>query len=68
MKTIQKLLFFAGVVSFLGALLGIGQDIGDILWRLGVAIMLTDLCLALVWRAPGGFPLDSTEHRQGNLP
>ena len=46
-------LFAAGVLSFMGAVVLIGHTLGEILWRLGVAIMLTDLALMKIWPASG---------------
>jgi len=49
MRTAQIGLFVVGVASFVGAIFGIGETLGDILWRLGIAIMLTDLCMIKLW-------------------
>ena len=53
MRTLQIILFVAGALSFLGAVLSIGDELGDILWRLGIAIMLTNLCLIKLWPSRG---------------
>lgn len=48
MRTFQITLFGLAVLSFLAALGFIGDDAGDVLWRLGLALLLTDLvCIQL---------------------
>jgi hypothetical protein len=54
MRTVQLILFGLAVVSFVAALGFIGDDTGDVLWRLGLALLLTDLVCIRLW--PGNRP------------
>jgi len=49
MRTIQVVIFAIGVLSFLISALYIGQEMGDTLWRVGVAAMLIDLAYMRLW-------------------
>ena len=49
MRTLQVVIFCIGVVSFLAALAFVGQDMGDTLWRAGVASLLIDLVVVKLW-------------------
>lgn len=49
MGKIQIAVFIIGLVSFLAALVFIGQDMGDTLWRAGVAAMLVDIAAVRLW-------------------
>jgi hypothetical protein len=49
MRQIQIGVFIVGLVSFLAALFFIGQDLGDTLWRVGVAAMLVDIAAVRLW-------------------
>ncbi len=49
MRIIQIVLFFFSIVSFLATLFFLGQVIGDILWRTGVAALLVDLVCIKLW-------------------
>lgn len=49
MKKFQILLFLLGVASFLSAIFFIGDDMGNTLWRAGVAFMLIDIVWILLW-------------------
>ncbi len=51
MRAFQVLLFALGVAAFLAALAVAGSDLGDILWRVGVALMLVDLVVIKLWPA-----------------
>jgi hypothetical protein len=51
MRTLQFVLFGIGAVSFLAAIFFIGADAGDILWRLGIAVLLLDLVCIQLWSA-----------------
>jgi len=51
MRTLQVVLFVAGLVVFVAALLVAGGVLGDIFWRTGVALMLADLVLMKLWPA-----------------
>lgn len=53
MRTLQIVIFIAGLLSFIVAVASIGQELGDILWRLGIALMLTDLVLLKLWPGRG---------------
>lgn len=57
MRRLQVGLFIVSVVALLAALVVAGRDLGDILWRVGVALLLTDLVAMRLWptpRPPGG--------------
>lgn len=54
MRTLQITLFGLAVLSFLGALGFIGDDTGDVLWRLGLALLVTDIACIHLW--PGRVP------------
>ena len=45
MRQIQITIFVIGLISFIAALFFIGQEMGDTLWRIGVAGMVTDIAL-----------------------
>jgi hypothetical protein len=49
MRQIQIGIFVLGLISFLAAAFFIGQELGDTLWKIGVAAMLIDLVLMKVW-------------------
>lgn len=49
MRSLQVALFVLGAASFLAAAFFIGQGMGDTLWRLGVAAMLTELACIRLW-------------------
>ena len=49
MRQFQVFLFGAGVLAFLGSACFIGSNMGDTLWRTGVAVMLGDLVCMRLW-------------------
>lgn len=49
MRILQTGIFFLGVFCLVAALFFIGDDTADVLWRLSVALMLTDLVLMKLW-------------------
>ena len=49
MRKAQVGVFIIGLASFLAALFFIGQDLGDTLWRAGVAAILVDLAVIKLW-------------------
>jgi hypothetical protein len=49
MKNLQLLLFAVAVVSFVAALFFIGNDMGDTLWRAGMAILFVDTVSLMLW-------------------
>jgi hypothetical protein len=51
MRNLQAAIFIVGVASFLASALFAGQEMGDTLWRAGVAAMLTTLTLRALWPA-----------------
>ena len=57
MRRMQIAFFALGVLSFLAAAALTGNMLGDVFWRAGVAVMLGDIVLALIWprkeAAPG---------------
>jgi hypothetical protein len=55
MRLLQVSLFIVGALSFVTAAAFVGDDTGDVLWRTGVAAMLTDIAGVTLWpsRAEG---------------
>ncbi len=53
MRVMQVGLFVLAVLAFLGALLAVGSELGDILWRVGVAVLLLDLVAMKLWPSTG---------------
>ncbi len=49
MKNLQLFLFAAAVMSFVAALFFIGNDMGETLWRAGMAILLVDTVSLMLW-------------------
>jgi hypothetical protein len=54
MRQLQIAFFGIGVLSFLASAVFAGTQNGDTFWRAGVAFMLGDIALVLLWpRAEG---------------
>jgi preprotein translocase subunit SecF len=51
MQSVRIGLFALGTLSFIVSALFIGQEMGDILWRTGVAAMLVDLVFIRLYPA-----------------
>lgn len=49
MRRLQVIIFCIGVLSFFAAVFFIGNDMGETLWRAGVALLLIDLTFAKLW-------------------
>ncbi|MHC4093714.1 MAG: hypothetical protein ACYSVY_26165 [Planctomycetota bacterium] len=49
MKNLQLLLLAAAVVSFGAAPFFIGNDMGETLWRAGMAILFVDTVSQMLW-------------------
>lgn len=49
MRTLQVALFAGGVLSFAAAAFFVGQVMGDALWRAGVAFLLIDVAIVMLW-------------------
>ena len=49
MRILQVVIFALGVLSFVAAVLFVGQEMGDVLWRVGVAALLVDLLCIKLW-------------------
>jgi len=52
MRVLQVIFLLAGVGAFLAALFTAGSVLGDILWRAGVAVLLADVVLIMLWPTP----------------
>jgi len=52
MRQAQVGIFALGLASFLVAVFFMGQTMGDILWRAGVAAMLVDMVSMKLWSSP----------------
>ena len=49
MRKLQIVLFVLGIIAFLIAAFVAGSPDGDTLWRAGVALLLADVVLYLLW-------------------
>jgi hypothetical protein len=49
MPYLQIVGFVLGLVAFFGAAFFTGQPMGDTLWKVGVAFMLSVITLVLLW-------------------
>jgi hypothetical protein len=49
MRALQVVIFCVGVLSFLAAIFFIGAEMGDTLWRMGMAFLLIDLVCVKLW-------------------
>jgi preprotein translocase subunit SecF len=56
MRILQVALFVFGVLCLLGAVPFVGGVMGDALWRAGVAALLVDVVLILLWPRPERSP------------
>jgi hypothetical protein len=56
MRVFQILLFALAVASLVVAAVAAGTELGDILWRAGVAALLTDLVVMKLWPTRGSRP------------
>jgi uncharacterized YccA/Bax inhibitor family protein len=54
MRQLQVGIFILGLAAFVVALFFVGGEMGDILWRLGIAALLLDLVCLKLW--PSGSP------------
>ncbi len=52
MRVMHIGLFVLGVLAFVAALFAAGSELGDILWRVGVAVLLLDLVAMKLWPSP----------------
>jgi len=50
-RQLQVTLFVLALVAFIAALFVTGTEMGDILWRGGVAVLLLDLVCIKLWPA-----------------
>jgi len=49
MRQLQIALFILGAASMVAAAFFIGDDMGDILWRLGIAFLFLDAVCIMLW-------------------
>ena len=47
--TLKTIVFAAGLLAFLIALLSAGSMVGQIFWQAGIAIMAIDIVMILLW-------------------
>jgi hypothetical protein len=52
MRFLEVGLFLVGIAAFLAAIFFIGSDMGNTLWRAGVAFLLIDIVCLKLWPAP----------------
>jgi hypothetical protein len=50
MRYLQVVLFFCAALSLIIALFFAGTVMGDIMWRVGIAILLLDVVCIMLWR------------------
>jgi hypothetical protein len=49
MRVFQIILFFVALLDLISALIFAGSVMGDILWRVGIAILLIDVVCIMLW-------------------
>jgi hypothetical protein len=49
MRTLQMILLFLAILVFVVAVLFIGTDTGLNLWYAGIAVLLIDVVVCLIW-------------------
>ncbi len=52
MRQFQIVAFLLGVAAFLASACFTGKEMGDTLWKVGVAIMIGDIVCILLWPSP----------------
>ena len=52
MKPLHIIGFLLGVAAFLTSACYTGRQLGDTYWKVGIAIMISDIVLILLWPAP----------------
>jgi hypothetical protein len=52
MRQFQIIAFLLGVAAFLASACFIGAMMGDTLWKVGVAIMVSNIVCVLLWPPP----------------
>ena len=50
MRYFQIILFFIAALVFILSLFFIGDVVGDVLWRAGIAILLFDVVFIMLWQ------------------
>ncbi len=56
MRILQIIVFVLGVMAFLASLAFMGKQVGDDLWRAGIALMASDAVLLLLFPVAGRIP------------
>ncbi len=52
MRRFQIVAFLVGVAAFLSSACFTGKELGDTLWKVGVAFMVSNLVCLLLWPSP----------------
>ena len=52
MRQFQIGAFVLGVIAFLASACFTGQIMGDTLWKVGMAIMISNIMLRMLWPSP----------------
>ncbi len=50
MKIIQSLLLYLGLAAFILSLFFVGSDTGDSLWKAGMAILMIDITVIMLYK------------------
>lgn len=50
MRYFQIILFFIAIIVYILSLFYIGDIVGDVLWRVGTAILLFDIACIMLWQ------------------
>lgn len=52
MRMLQIIGFLLGLAAFFTSAYFTGRQLGDTFWKVGIAIMISDIVLILLWPAP----------------
>ncbi len=49
MRFLEVLAFFLALIALVAALITAGTTLGDIFWRVGIAVLLVDIVMMMLW-------------------
>ncbi len=49
MRFLEVLAFFLALIALIAALVTAGTTLGDIFWRVGIAVLLVDIVMMMLW-------------------
>ena len=53
MRILEIVAFFVALTALIAALVTAGTPLGDIFWRAGIAVLLVDIVMMMIWpRSP----------------